>query len=264
MADDILQKIIKHKLHEISERKLSISLPEIKQQTTQTKPVRDYVAAIEKAIVDGKPAVIAEIKKASPSKGVIREYFKPAAIAADYHKHGASCLSVLTDQVFFQGHDSYIGHARQACDLPVLRKDFIIDAYQVYESKVLGADAVLLIVAALDDTSLHALAKLAAELELDVLVEVHDADELARALTLPCRLIGINNRNLHTFKTNLSTTLDLLAKIPDGRIVVTESGINHRKDIELMRANGVNAFLVGEAFMRAESPGQALADLFGN
>ena len=211
---------------------------------------------------NGCPAVIAEIKKASPSKGIIREDFNPAEIAASYAQGGATCLSVLTDMEFFQGADEYLALARQSCEIPVLRKDFMIDPYQVYESRVIGADCILLIVAALGDATLLELSQLAHHLNMDVLVEVHDKEELERALRLNCRLIGINNRNLRTFETKLETTIELLAGIPEDRIVVTESAIHTRQDIELMLDNGVNAFLVGEAFMRAAQPGEKLAELF--
>jgi len=210
----------------------------------------------------GLPAVIAEIKKASPSKGLLREDFDPPAIARSYERHGAACLSVLTDADFFQGCEAYLQQARAACGLPVLRKDFIIDPYQVYEARVIGADCILLIVAALDDSALRELAQLAAELHMDVLVEVHDAGELQRALALNTPLIGINNRNLRSFETRLETTLDLLEHIPADCIVITESGIHSRDDVALLRGRGVNAFLVGEAFMRAPDPGEALAKLF--
>ncbi len=205
--------------------------------------------------------MIAEIKKASPSKGLLRADFRPADIAQSYERHGATCLSVLTDEDFFQGSDEYLQQARAACALPVLRKDFTMDAYQVYEARALGADAILLIVAALGDTPLRELAELAAELGMDVLVEVHDAAELERALALPTPLIGINNRDLRTFHTSLETTLDLLGKIPADRVVVTESGIHAPADVARMRARGVNVFLVGEAFMKADDPGGKLAGI---
>jgi indole-3-glycerol phosphate synthase len=213
-------------------------------------------------LANRQPAIIAEIKKASPSQGVIRDPFDPAQIARSYQSGGATCLSVLTDHDFFQGSEAYLAQAKQACNLPVLRKDFMIDPYQVFEARAIGADCILLIVAALDDAVLGELAQLATQLKLDVLVEVHDAAELQRALQLPLPLIGINNRNLRTFETSLDTTLQLLADIPEDRIVVTESAIHSREDVATMREHGVNAFLVGEAFMRAAEPGEKLQELF--
>lgn len=210
----------------------------------------------------GRSAVIAEIKKASPSRGVIRDPFHPAEIARSYAQGGATCLSVLTDVDFFQGADAYLQEARAACTLPVIRKDFIVDPYQVYEARALGADCILLIVAALEDDTLRALNSLARELGMDVLIEVHNAEELARSLPLGNRLVGINNRNLHTFEVSLEHTFELLAAIPEDRIVVTESGIHTPEDVSAMRARGVNSFLVGEAFMRAPEPGLKLAELF--
>jgi indole-3-glycerol phosphate synthase len=214
-------------------------------------------------IADGRAAVIAEVKKASPSKGVLREHFDPAQIASSYATHGAACLSVLTDVQFFQGHRDYLTQARDASGLPVLRKDFMVDPYQVYEARAMGADCILLIVAALDDDVMKELETIALSLNMAVLVEVHDAAELQRALRLQTPLLGINNRNLRTFETRLETTLDLLPQIPPGKLVVTESGIVSRADVERMRAANVHAFLVGEAFMRADDPGAALAELFG-
>jgi indole-3-glycerol phosphate synthase len=213
-------------------------------------------------IKSGEPAVIAEIKKASPSKGVMRKNFKPAEIAKSYEEGGASCLSILTDIDFFQGSDDYLIQAREACALPVIRKDFIIDPYQVYEARAMGADCILLIVAVLDNMKLNQLYSLATALGMDVLIEVHDEAELLRTLPLGATLVGINNRNLRTFETSLHTTIDLLPQIPEERIVVTESGIHHSDDITLMRENNVNAFLVGEAFMRADEPGAELNKLF--
>jgi indole-3-glycerol phosphate synthase len=213
-------------------------------------------------LANGQAAVIAEIKKASPSKGVLREDFRPAQIAQSYASGGAACLSVLTDADYFQGHEDYLQQAREACDLPVIRKDFIIDPYQVYEARAINADCILLIVAALEDERMRELSELAHELGMDVLVEVHDAEELQRALKLNIPLMGINNRNLRTFETSLDTTLDLLDSIPDDRIVVTESGIHTAEDVVLMRNNQVNTFLVGEAFMRADEPGEKLSELF--
>ncbi len=259
---DILQKILKRKSEEISERALATSLQALSQFVEAAPAVRPFLQAMHERIAKGEPAVIAEIKKASPSKGVLREDFDPVAIARSYEQAGATCLSVLTDRDFFQGSEAYLEDARAATDLPVLRKDFIIDPYQVYESRVMGADCVLLIVAALDDAALHELASLAHELEMNVLVEVHDAKELGRALALDAQLIGINNRNLRTFETRLETTLDLLDRIPGDRLVVTESGIHTPDDVKRMRAADVHAFLVGEAFMKAEDPGRKLRELF--
>ena len=262
-APDILQKILARKVEEIATRRACEDIAALSHHCAGLPATRGFVAAIEQRIAAGKPAVIAEIKKASPSKGVLRANFDPAAIAADYARHGACCLSVLTDRDYFQGSEDYLRQARAACALPVLRKDFMIDPYQVYEARAMGADCILLIVAALDDALMLELAQLARRLGLDVLVEVHDAGELERALALPVRLIGINNRNLRTFHTDLNTTLDLLPDIGADRIVVTESGILAQTDVALMRARGVNAFLVGEAFMKAASPGEKLAELFG-
>jgi indole-3-glycerol phosphate synthase len=221
-----------------------------------------FIEALQARVQSGAPAVIAEIKKASPSKGVIRADFDPAAIARSYAAAGATCLSVLTDEKYFQGADQYLQQAKQASGLPMLRKDFMVDEYQIWESRALGADCILLIVAALGDAQLMDLSHAALELGMDVLVEVHDADELQRALALRLPLIGINNRNLHTFETTLQTTLDLLPKVPDDRIVVTESGINEPADVATLRAHNVNVFLVGEAFMRAADPGAELTRLF--
>ena len=259
---DVLKRILKQKTLEIVARSENISMQVLSQKVESAPPPRGFVDAIEHTLQNGRPAVIAEIKKASPSKGIIREDFNPAEIAASYAQGGATCLSVLTDMEFFQGADEYLALARQSCEIPVLRKDFMIDPYQVYESRVIGADCILLIVAALGDATLLELSQLAHHLNMDVLVEVHDKEELERALRLNCRLIGINNRNLRTFETKLETTLELLAGIPEDRIVVTESAIHTRQDIELMLDNGVNAFLVGEAFMRAAQPGEKLAELF--
>lgn len=261
---DILKKIIARKIEEIAERKQQCDLPEVRQRAQGADPSRGFVSAIKKKIDSGEAAVIAEIKKASPSKGVMRENFQPAKIAASYEKGGAACLSVLTDTDFFQGSAEYLQQARAACSLPVIRKDFIIDPYQVYEARAMGADCILLIVAVLSDVQLSELSGLAQELNMDVLVEVHDAEELERALLLKLPLIGINNRNLRTFEVSLRTTLDLLHQIPDDCIVVTESAIHKKEDVLLMRENAVNAFLVGEAFMRAEDPGAELAKLFNN
>jgi indole-3-glycerol phosphate synthase len=259
---DILQKILARKAEEIAERARRVSLDELKKRLADAPVPRGFVKAIRSRIATGLPAVIAEIKKASPSKGLLRADFHPAEIAGSYERHGATCLSVLTDRDFFQGDDANLQQARAACALPVLRKDFTVDPYQVYEARVLGADAILLIVAALGDARLRELAALAAALDMDVLVEVHDAHELERALALPTPLIGINNRDLRTFRTTLTTTLDLLDKIPGDRIVVTESGIHAPCDVAQMRGRGVNAFLVGETFMKADDPGVKLRELF--
>jgi len=259
---DILQKILKRKEEELAERSQSINISELIKRMETTGPVRGFERAIADKINKGESAVIAEIKKASPSKGVIRANFNPKLIAKSYQLGGATCLSVLTDKDFFQGTDEFVQHAKQACTCPVLRKEFIIDPYQVYESRVIGADCILLIVAALSDSQLKELSVLARDIQLDVLVEVHDRQELDRALAIDANLIGINNRNLRTFETRLETTLELKKHIPEDRIVVTESAIYTREDVAMMRDNGVNAFLVGEAFMRAENPGKQLAALF--
>jgi indole-3-glycerol phosphate synthase len=252
---DILVRILDTKAREVS-------LQQIQTELVSIAPTRDFVAAIRERVEAGRAATIAEIKKASPSKGVMREDFDPAQIARSYEQGGAACLSVLTDVEYFQGDDAYLKQARDACQLPVLRKEFIIDPYQVYESRLIGGDCILLIVAALDDRQLREFTELARTLDMAVLVEVHDAEELARALKLNTTLIGINNRNLRTFDTSLKTTISLLAEIPDDRIVVTESGIHERSDVESMLEHDVRAFLVGEAFMRAEEPGDRLAQLF--
>lgn len=259
---DILQKILARKVEEVAARAARVPLNEIRQRAAAADAPRGFVAALERTIADGQAGVIAEIKKASPSKGLLREHFDPPAIARSYAAGGAACLSVLTDVDFFQGSDQYLRQARSACALPVLRKDFTVDPYQIYEARALGADCILLIVAALGDAMLMELAGLTAELGMDALVEVHDAEELDRALHLPCRLVGINNRNLRTFETRLDTTLNLLKGIPAGRLVVTESGIHTREDVALMRGHGVHAFLVGEAFMKADDPGRKLAEMF--
>ena len=259
---DILQTILQRKTEEIAERSQQIDLQAMAGRARDADEVRGFIAAIEQRITRAQPAVIAEIKKASPSKGILRQSFDPAAIAASYEQHGAACLSVLTDRDFFQGGEDYLQQARQACALPVIRKDFIIDPYQVYEARAINADCILLIVAALDDGSLKALLDQAHELNMDVLMEVHDAAELVRALATGAKLIGINNRNLRTFETSLSTTIDMLDMIPADRIVVTESGIHTTDDVQLMREHDVHTFLVGEAFMRADDPGAKLAELF--
>ncbi len=261
---DILKRILARKLQEVDERNRKTSLQELEKRVGDADAPRGFVNSLEKKISSGLAAVIAEIKKASPSRGVLRKDFKPAEIARSYERGGAACLSVLTDIDFFQGADAYLQQARAACSLPVIRKDFVIDPYQVYEARVLGADCILLIVAALGDAMLGELSHLAVQLGMDVLVEVHDHEELERALEVPGRLIGINNRNLRSFETRLDVTLGMLAKVPGDRIVVTESGIHTPDDVALMRANGVNAFLVGEAFMKAGDPGEKLVELFGS
>jgi len=258
----ILRKIIERKYEEIAERRRLRTLADLQARASEQAPARGFVQALATRIEEGQAAVIAEIKKASPSKGIIRENFDPAAIARSYEAAGAACLSVLTDVDFFQGADLYLRQAREATQLPVIRKDFLVDPYQVVEARTLGADCILLIVAALQPTQLRELNQLAQELGMDVLVEVHDRNELALALELPNRLIGINNRNLHTFDVTLQTTLDLLPMIPPDRLVITESGILNREDVALMRANHVHGFLVGESFMRAPEPGEKLAELF--
>jgi indole-3-glycerol phosphate synthase len=259
---DILKKILQRKQQEIAERSKRLPINLLQQLAENAEPVRGFVEAIERKLAVGQSAVIAEVKKASPSKGVLRADFRPAEIALSYESGGAACLSVLTDQDFFQGHEDYLKQARTACQLPVIRKDFIIDPYQVFEARAIGADCILLIVAALDDDQLEQLSQLAIQLEMDVLVEVHNEEELHRAMVLNLPLMGINNRDLHTFETSLETTIKLLNFIPDETIVITESGILGKEDVAFMREHGVNGFLVGEAFMRAEDPGEALANLF--
>lgn len=258
----ILKKIITRKHEEVAHRQREKSLAEVVAQAKKQAPARGFVAAIERKLKAGNAAVIAEIKKASPSKGVIREQFYPEEIARSYEKGGAACLSVLTDVDFFQGADEYMQQARNATRLPVLRKDFTVDSYQIWEARALGADCILLIMAALDEEQLQALNTCAHEAGLDVLVEVHNAVELEQALKLENRLIGINNRDLHNFSTTLNTTYELLSKIPEDRIVVTESGIHTIDDVKAMRGHGVNAFLVGEAFMKADDPGMQLLEMF--
>lgn len=259
---DILNTILARKTQEVAERSARVPLAELKARVADASPVRGFASALQAAIANGDPAVIAEVKKASPSKGVIRPDFRPAEIAVSYEFGGASCLSVLTDVDFFQGADAYLQQAREACTLPVLRKDFVIDPYQVVEARVLGADCILLIVSALDDRQLAGLSDLAMTLGMDVLVEVHDIDELERALQTDCELIGVNNRNLRTFEVSLDTTLALKDAVPRDRILVTESGIATRADVMRMRENDVNTFLVGESFMRETDPGAALKRLF--
>lgn len=259
---DILKKILQRKAAEVTERSQRLSLKALSHEAEQAPPPRGFLDAIYGCRQIERPAVIAEIKKASPSKGLLRDPFYPVAIAESYATYEATCLSVLTDQDFFQGCDQYLRDVHAACDLPILRKDFMIDAYQVYEARAMGADCILLIVAALGDALLNDLAGLALFLGMDVLIEVHDETELERALALQIPLIGINNRNLRTFETSLNTTLNLIKHIPAHYEIVTESGIHTRADVELMLNAGVNAFLVGEAFMRADDPGAELAALF--
>ncbi|HWT39374.1 MAG TPA: indole-3-glycerol phosphate synthase TrpC [Paraburkholderia sp.] len=258
---DILDRIIGVKREEVRAAQQSAPLEELRLQAS-SRDLRDFVGAIRAKHEAGLAAVIAEVKKASPSKGVLRDNFVPADIARSYAKHGAACLSVLTDVQFFQGSAQYLEEARAACQLPVLRKDFIVDPYQILEARAMGADAILLIVAALETSQMQDLEAYAHSLGLAVLVEVHDKNELVEALTLKTPLIGVNNRNLRTFETSIDTTLGLLEMMPDDRIVVTESGILSRVDVERMRAMDVNTFLVGEAFMRAEEPGAELARMF--
>ncbi len=259
---DILQRILARKSEEVAERSTRVPLDELMARCVDQPVTRGFAASVEARIERDEPAVIAEIKKASPSKGVIRPDFDPARIARSYEKAGAACLSVLTDVEFFQGSVGNLERARNACKLPVLRKDFIVDAYQVYESRLVGADCILLIVAALEDGPLLGLTMLAAELDMDVLVEVHDGEELERALALPAPLIGINNRNLRTFGTDLDTSASLRDAVPYDRTLVTESGIREPEDVTRLREAGIDAFLIGEAFMRAEDPGQELKRLF--
>ncbi|NOY67495.1 MAG: indole-3-glycerol phosphate synthase TrpC [Gammaproteobacteria bacterium] len=259
---DILKKIILRKQEEITAARNLVSFDELKHQLETASPVRGFVDSIKKRISRNEAAVIAEIKKASPSKGVFRDDFDPVAIAKSYEVGGACCLSVLTDVDFFQGSTEYLVQARSNCQIPVLRKDFIVDPYQVYEARVMGADCILLIVACLTDEKMLILSDLAQELGMDVLVEAHDAFELKRALKLSLPMVGINNRNLRTFETTLQTTLDLLEQVTDDCIVVTESGILNSDDVKLMRDHNVNAFLVGEAFMRSDDPGMRLSELF--
>lgn len=259
---DILHKIVAVKREEVAAAKARRDLASLRRDAESLGGQRDFVGALRGRIAAGQAAVIAEIKKASPSKGVLREHFVPAEIAAGYARHGAACLSVLTDAQFFQGAAAYLQEARMACPLPVLRKDFMVDAYQVFEARAMGADCILLIAACLDDAQLADLESQAAALGTAVLVEVHDGNELERALRLKTPLVGINNRNLRTFEVSLDTTLGLLGRLPCERLLVTESGILTAEDVRRMRDAGVHAFLVGEAFMRAPDPGVALAELF--
>lgn len=260
--DDILQRILARKAEEVAARSAARPLAEMRAQAADMPPARGFAAAIEARIAAGDPAVIAEIKKASPSRGVIRPDFDPVVIARSYEAGGAACLSVLTDVDFFQGADAYLQQARAACALPVLRKDFTIDPYQVHEARALGADCILLIVAALSDAQLAELCGTAMAIGLDVLVEVHDIDELERAIQVPAPLLGINNRSLRTFEVSLDTTLSLRDAVPRDRRLVTESGLHTAADVARMRAAGIDAFLVGEAFMREPDPGQALRRMF--
>jgi indole-3-glycerol phosphate synthase len=260
---DILRKILATKTEEVAAAKAQRSLEALRADAAAQAPARDFVGALRHRIAAGQSAVIAEIKKASPSKGVLRPDFRPADIAASYERHGAACLSVLTDRQFFQGSPNYLIAARNACHLPVLRKDFLVDPYQVLEARAMGADAILLIVAALSVAQMQEMEDLASSLGMAVLVEAHDGQEVDAALQLKTPLIGINNRNLRTFAVSLETTLGQLSRIPDDRLVVTESGILSSTDVALMRKSHVSAYLVGEAFMRAEDPGHELARLFG-
>ena len=261
--DDILQRIVAVKHEEVAAARAQRPLAALRREAEARRDVRGFGAALRAKIAAGQAGVIAEVKKASPSKGVLREHFVPAEIAATYARHGAACLSVLTDERFFQGSAAYLQQARAACELPALRKDFVIDEYQVVEARAMGADAVLLIAACLDDACMADLEACALGLGMDVLVEVHDAAELDRALRLRTPLVGVNNRNLRTFEVSLDTTLNLLPRLGPGRLLVTESGIATAGDVGRMREAGVHAFLVGEAFMRAPDPGEALAALFG-
>ncbi|HET8704843.1 MAG TPA: indole-3-glycerol phosphate synthase TrpC [Pseudomonadales bacterium] len=258
----ILQSILDHKAEEVAARKKRLPESELSAHAKSASLPRGFASAIAKAVDHGQPAVIAECKKASPSKGVIRENYNAAEVAQSYQRHGATCISVLTDEKFFQGSDADLKSVRQTCALPLIRKDFMIDPYQVIEARALGADCILLIAAALSDGHMQDLWACAQEYGLDVLVEVHDAYELERGLTVPSRLIGINNRNLKTFETSIKTTIELLPQVPSDRIVVAESGILTRNDVITLREKDVNAFLVGEAFMRAPDPGAQLAELF--
>jgi indole-3-glycerol phosphate synthase len=259
---DVLKRILRRKAEIVAERNEQIGLRAFRDQVESADPPRGFVAALERAVGRGDAAVIAEVKRASPSKGLLRDPFDPPAIARSYRSGGATCLSVLTDEDFFQGADDHLRQARAAVDLPVLRKDFIIDAYQVFEARALGADCILLIVAALGDPALREFHELALDLGMDVLVEVHSEQELERALALEPPLLGINNRDLHTFETDIETTLRLRERVPDSVRLVTESGIHTAEEVARMRAGGVHCFLVGEAFMRAEEPGERLRELF--
>ncbi len=259
---DILKKILVKKSEEISRRQLRMSISNLQEIATDTERPRGFQRALQGRVLQKKPAIIAEIKKASPSKGVIRADFNPVDIGRDYALHGATCLSVLTDKEFFQGAEVYLQMVREACPLPVLRKDFMIDPYQIYEARALGADCILLIVAALADSQMQELSEVAKEQGMDVLVEAHDRQELERALHIDTPLIGINNRDLRSFETSLQTTLELKGMLPEERIIITESGIHTKQDVQLMLENAVYTFLIGEAFMKADSPGQKMRELF--
>lgn len=262
LTGTVLDRILLRKQEEVTERLLQAPLAQVKQQAGEQSPVRGFIRALQNKLAQNQAAVIAEIKKASPSKGVIRENFSPADIAKSYQQGGAACLSVLTDRDFFQGHEDFLQQARAACSLPVLRKDFTIDPYQVWEARAIGADCILLIVAALEDDTLAELYATANEAGLDTLVEVHTGEELERALKLGAPMIGINNRDLHTFELSLENTYKLLDRIPDDRLLITESGILAPADVTAMRQRNVNSFLVGEAFMRAPDPGAELRRFF--
>ncbi len=259
---DILDTILARKHEEVRQRSQIRTLDSVRARAANQPPTRGFVDAIKRRHIADQSAVIAEVKKASPSKGLIRKDFDPAAIACSYEAGGAACLSVLTDVDFFQGSNRYLGEARDACALPVLRKDFIVDPYQVFEARMIGADCILLIVAALEDAPLVEMANLAQELGMDVLVEVHDIDELERALQTDCELIGVNNRNLRTFEVSLETSLELKHVVPPDRTLVTESGIANREDVARLRGAGIDTFLIGESFMRERDPGAALQRLF--
>tara|TARA_Y100001935_G_C17299946_1_gene508594 strand:- start:186 stop:989 length:804 start_codon:yes stop_codon:yes gene_type:complete len=259
---DILKKIVKRKIEYLNKQKIEKPISILKNSIDYIENPRGFIESLKKDIKDNKAGVIAELKKASPSKGILRENFDPISIAQSFSKNGASCLSVLTEEDFFLGSNSNLIKAKQSCNIPVLRKDFIIDSYQILESKVIGADCILLIVACLEKDKLHSLCRLAHELEMDVLIEVHDQEELDIALEVPNNFIGINNRNLNTFEVNLDTTLNLFSKIPKEYLVVTESGINSINDVSKMRDNGINSFLVGESLMSARNPGAKLHELF--
>lgn len=262
MATTILEEIVAHKRNEVATDKAEISLQELESRFPGPEAQRGFAAAMTETVSAGRAAVIAEIKRASPSKGLIRENFDPAAHAKDYQDHGATCLSILTDRNYFQGADEFLSAGRAACSLPVIRKDFMIDPYQIAQSKALGADCILLIVAALQHSQFIELAAYANEIDIDILVEIHNSEELERALQVEADLIGINNRNLHTFETSLQTSIDLAAQIPEDKLVITESGIHTVDDVQLMIENGIYGFLVGESFMRADEPGAKLQELF--
>lgn len=259
---DILNRILERKAEEVAKRKQKNSVSMLQEIISSMETPRGFAQSLQAKTATRQPAVIAEIKKASPSKGVIRENFKPVEIATDYAMNGASCLSILTDKDFFQGSEAYLQMAKQACPLPVLRKDFMIDLYQITESRAIGADCILLIVAALSDQQLDELSAAAIEQGMDVLVEVHDEHEMERALHLNTPLLGVNNRNLRTFETSLNTTLQLKAMVPEDKLLITESGIHVQEDVQLMMDNDIFGFLIGESFMRASSPGIKLRELF--